>query len=157
MSWATCAHGHVHWGRRGAAGLLVADGGRLLLQLRAGWAHQGGTWSVPGGALERGESAVDAALREAGEEMGIRAAQVDVRSSYVARCGGWSYETVLAVPTVTDLEVRHLSESVRHLWAAPDELAALPLHPAFREAWEAPDGRLRDFVAATAPPAGRGG
>ena len=27
MSWAKCTLGHVHWGPRGAAGLLVADGG----------------------------------------------------------------------------------------------------------------------------------
>ena len=65
MTWATCAHGHAHWGRRGAAGLLVADGGRVLLQLRARWAHPGGTWSIPGGARERGETALQAALREA--------------------------------------------------------------------------------------------
>ena len=71
MTWATCEHGHAHWGRRGAAGLLLADGGRVLLQLRARWSHQGGTWSIPGGARERGETAVQAALREAHEEMAI--------------------------------------------------------------------------------------
>src|SRR5262245_27861856 len=99
MTWATCAHGHAHWGRRGAAGLLLAERGRVLLQLRARWAHQGGTWSIPGGARERGESAVDAALREAQEEMAISGQDVDVRASYVASCGGWEYETVLAVPS----------------------------------------------------------
>ena len=56
-------------GTPGAAGLLVATEGEVLLQLRARWAHQGGTWSIPGGARERGESMVDAALREAREEL----------------------------------------------------------------------------------------
>ena len=145
MSWATCAHGHAHWGRRGAAGLLIADAGRVLLQLRAKWAHQGGTWSIPGGARERGESAVEAALREAQEEMSIREREVVVRSSYVASCGGWEYETVLAVPA-GPVHLAHLSESVDHVWAPADEVAEMPLHPGFRAAWEAPDGTLREFV-----------
>jgi 8-oxo-dGTP pyrophosphatase MutT (NUDIX family) len=145
MSWATCALGHPHWGRRGAAGLLLADRGTVLLQLRARWAHQGDTWSIPGGARERGESAVDAALREAREEMSIRDRDVDVRSSYVASCGGWEYETVLAVPA-GPVHVTHLPESVDHVWATLDEVGQLPLHPAFREAWDAPDQTLREFV-----------
>jgi len=148
MSWATCTHGHAHWGRRGAAGLLVAEDGRALLQLRAGWAHRGSTWSIPGGARERGESGVQAALREAREEMAIRSREVDVRSSYVWSCGGWRYETVLARP-LGPMRLRHLSESLAHVWATPDELAELPLHPGFRAAWEAPDGELMRFVAAT--------
>jgi len=149
MTWATCAHGHAHWGRRGAAGLLLADRGRVLLQLRARWAHQGGTWSIPGGARERGETAVEAALREAHEEMSIRERDVAVRASYVATCGGWHYETVLAVPAGPVL-LAHGSESDAHVWAATDEVAELPLHPAFREAWDAPGGELQAFVAATA-------
>ena len=148
MTWAKCAHGHAHWGRRGAAGLLLADRGTVLLQLRAGWAHQGGTWSIPGGARERGESAVEAALREAHEEMAIRRRDVEVRSSYVASCGGWEYETVLAHPA-GDVRLTHGPESDAHLWAAVDEVTGLPLHPAFRVAWEAPDGTLRTFVAGT--------
>jgi 8-oxo-dGTP diphosphatase len=139
----------MHWGRRGAAGLLVADRGRVLLQLRARWAHQGGTWSIPGGARERGETALQAALREAHEEMAIDRREVEVRSSYVASCGGWEYETVLAV-AAGPVQLAHGSESVAHVWAAADEVAGLPLHPAFREAWDATDGELRAFVAATA-------
>jgi 8-oxo-dGTP diphosphatase len=149
MSWTTCAHGHAHWGRRGAAGLLVADGGRVMLQLRAGWAHRGSTWSIPGGALERGETGVQAALREAAEEMAIRPRDVDVRATYVWGCGGWEYETVLALAH-NPLRPQHLSESTAHIWATPDELLELPLHPGFRAAWEAPDGELLAFVEATA-------
>ena len=148
MSWATCAHGHAHWGRRGAAGLLIADAGRVLLQLRAKWAHQGGTWSIPGGARERGESAVQAALREAHEEMAILHEDVEVRASYVAACGGWEYETVLAVAT-GPVQLAHRSESDDHVWASVEEVAELPLHPAFRAAWAAPDAELRQFVALT--------
>ena len=148
MSWATCAHGHAHWGRRGAAGLLVADRGRVLLQLRAGWSHQGGTWSIPGGARERGESAVTAALREAAEELGIDSRAVGVRASYVAECGGWTYETVLAVAE-EPLHVEHRSETQQHAWVEPEQVGDLPLHPAFRKAWADPGRELREFVELT--------
>ena len=148
MSWFRCALGHLHWGPLGSAGLLLVDRGRVLLQLRAVWAHQGGTWAIPGGARERGESAVEAALREAGEEMAVRERDVDVRSAYVADCGGgWTYETVLAVSTGPVALVLN-AESDDHRWATPEEVDALALHPAVRDAWEAPDGELREFVEA---------
>jgi 8-oxo-dGTP diphosphatase len=145
MMWTTCTRGHAHWGRYGAAGLLLADGGRVLLQLRARWAHQGGTWSIPGGAIEAGESAADAALREAREELGVDGSAVLVGASYVAECGGWSYETVLGSPA-GPLHLADLSESDGHRWVPADEVAALPLHPGFRTAWEEPAGVLRSFV-----------
>jgi hypothetical protein len=33
--WARCALGHRHWGRYGAAGVLITDGARVMLQHRA--------------------------------------------------------------------------------------------------------------------------
>jgi 8-oxo-dGTP diphosphatase len=144
--WTSCTLGHAHWGRRGAAGLLLADTGRVLLQLRARWAHQGGTWSIPGGAREAGETYADAALREAAEELGLDGSAVAVRGSYVAVCGGWTYETVLGVPT-GPLELTDLSESDGHRWVPAAEVADLPLHPAFRTAWDDPAGQLRAFVS----------
>ena len=43
----------------------------MLLQHRALWSHHGGTWGVLGGARNSGETAVDAAAREAAEEAGF--------------------------------------------------------------------------------------
>lgn len=148
MSWATCERGHLHWGPRGAAGLLVAHEGAVLLQLRARWTHRGGTWAVPGGARERGESATEAALREAHEELGVEAAALAVHGSHVALCGGWSYETVLARPTGAPaaLGLRDRSESDGHRWVAADEVTSLPLHPGFRRAWEDDASGLAAFV-----------
>lgn len=147
MMWTRCTLGHTHWGPRGAAGLLLADGGRVLLQLRARWAHQGGTWSIPGGAREPGETYAEAALRESEEELGIDAASVSIEGTYVATCGGWTYETALAVP-LEPLALVDRSESDGHRWVDAEDVAALPLHPAFRRAWDDPDGRLRTFVDA---------
>ncbi|MCW2816847.1 MAG: hypothetical protein JWN84_4302 [Nocardioides sp.] len=146
--WTSCAAGHAHWGRHGAAGLLLARDGTALLQLRAGWAHQGGTWSIPGGALERGESPLEAALREAEEELGLSSDVVDVRGTFLAECGGWAYETVLAEPLGV-VHTRDRAESDGHRWVPADDVDALPLHPAFRKAWDDPDGVIRAFVAGT--------
>ena len=66
--WVQCALGHRHWGRFGAAGLLITDGAQVLLQHRAPWTHEGGTWAVPGGARDSHEDPIAAALREAAEE-----------------------------------------------------------------------------------------
>lgn len=145
MSWAHCQRGHLHWGPHGAAGLLLARDGAALLQLRARWVHRGGTWSVPGGALERGESPTQAALREAREELGVDAKALAVEGSHVAWCGGWSYETVLARP-LSGLRLHDHAESEAHRWVAADEVAELPLHPAFRRAWHDPASGLADFV-----------
>ncbi len=147
MSWASCTRGHHHWGPRGAAGLLVASEGAVLLQLRAHWAHQGGTWSIPGGAMERGESAETAALREAEEELGIDPRRVRLSGSYVATCGGWTYETLLGRADRT-LRVRDLAESDGHRWVPADDVDLLPLHNGFRAAWDDPGTQLRDFVTA---------
>ena len=85
---------------------------------------------------------MQAALREAHEEMSIDRSDVEVRAAYVASCGGWEYETVLAVAART-VRLAHGAESDAHVWASPEEVAELPLHPAFRAAWAAPDGELR--------------
>ena len=139
--WVECACGRRHWGLYGAAGLLLvrraADGApvAVVLQHRALWSDQGGTWGVPGGARMPGESAQDAALREAEEEAGIDRVAVRLRESRVLQHEDWSYTTVIADevspvhPTVTD------AESVELRWVPVDEVADLPLLPAFAAAW----------------------
>ena len=117
--WVTCALGHRHWGRVGAAGLLVhragADGPELLLQQRADWSHHGGTWGTPGGALHAGESPEHGALREVQEELGL-------------------------LPE--DLELDGESDGVA--WIALGDLVSVPLHPGF----EASLYRLHDLLSA---------
>src|SRR6476469_2120889 len=78
--WTYCACGHRHWGVYGAAGLLLTDPDRtgVVLQKRSRMVHHGGTWSVPGGAIEYHEDPVRAALREAHEEAGIEPEGISV-------------------------------------------------------------------------------
>ena len=64
------------WGVFGAAGLLLrapAAGGTplILMQHRAEWTNAGGTWGLPGGAIDSHESPIEGALREVHEETHI--------------------------------------------------------------------------------------
>jgi len=132
----------------GAAGLLLArraaDGSvsHVVLQHRALWSHQGGTWGVPGGARRPQESAIDAALREAAEEAGIPPTAVRVLGVHRLQHPDWSYATVLAEerapvrPSVTD------AESLEVRWVPVDEVATLPLLTAFGAVWSALRERL---------------
>jgi 8-oxo-dGTP diphosphatase len=139
------------WGRHGAAGLLLRaprpDGSAsVLLQHRAPWSHQGGTWSLPGGARDSHETVEEAAVREAHEEAGLTADQLVVRGTVVtatADGGQWTYTTVIAdapepLATVPNRESSELR------WVAEDEVAELPLHPGFAASWD----RLRTASAA---------
>jgi 8-oxo-dGTP diphosphatase len=54
------------------AGVVCLRGGEVLL-IRRGKAPRLGEWSIPGGRIELGETAVQAALRELAEETGVAA------------------------------------------------------------------------------------
>lgn len=138
--WVQCRQGDRHWGRYGAAGLLLhtAEAGgphRVLLQLRAGWSHQGGTWGLPGGARDSHETPEQAAIREAGEETGIDPGLVNVRGAVVDDGCGWSYVTVLASADrpIRAAAVSGESDDVR--WVAEEDVARLALHPRLAQMW----------------------
>ncbi|KGI66580.1 8-oxo-dGTPase [Mycobacterium sp. BK558] len=150
--WVVSADGAAYWGRHGAAGLLLraprSDGSlAVLLQHRAPWSHQGGTWGLPGGARDSHETPEQAAVREAHEEAGLQAHRLVVRTTVVtAEVSGWSYTTVIA-------DAEHLLETVPNResaelrWVPEDEVAELPLHPGFAASW----ARLREVAAAIPP------
>lgn len=128
--WVIAADGERYWGRFGAAGLLIRDPeGRLLLQHRAEWSHHGGTWGVLGGAIREGESALDAAFREAGEEAEIPFDLLTPRYFHVLDRGGWSYTTVLAESSESFQTSVRDHESIAVEWIDGQQLQNLPLHP----------------------------
>jgi 8-oxo-dGTP diphosphatase len=133
--WVVCDLGHRHWGRHGAAGLLLAAPGRIVLQHRALRTHEGDTWGLPGGARDSHESVVATALREAGEEAAIDPAAVEPIGLSKVDHGGWSYTTVVArtLATVHPVAANWESEDVR--WCGLDEVDRLPLHPGFAQSW----------------------
>lgn len=64
----------VDWTRVGAYVLCRDDAGRILLMRFTGPGHpDDGKWTMPGGRMEWGESARDAARRELREETGLEA------------------------------------------------------------------------------------
>ena len=150
--WVDCRCGQRHWGLHGAAGLLLlrASGGTtagladgtagcdVLLQLRAGWTHEGGSWGLPGGARDSHEDVVTAALREAWEEAGVPAGEVTVVGSRPGvDHGSWRYTYVVAHAR-EDVRVHpRTTESDELRWVGLDDVAALPLHSAFARAWPA--------------------
>lgn len=151
--WVECGCGRRHWGLRGAAGVLVwrraqgtapspgaAGGGiEVLLQLRAVWTHQGGTWGLPGGAVAEGEDALAAALRECEEEAGIPATALMPGGRHVQAHPDWSYTTVAArapsdpawdrlVPADRESDALEwvALQPVGGTWAAPSDHDLLP-------------------------------
>lgn len=144
--WVVSDTGTHYWGRHGAAGLLLRaprpDGTpAVLLQHRAPWSHQGGTWGLPGGARDSHETPEQAAVREAHEEAGLLAEHVLVRATVVTAeivgTGGaqWSYTTVVAdAPELLTTIPNRESSELR--WVAEDDVVGMPLHPGFAASWE---------------------
>jgi 8-oxo-dGTP diphosphatase len=151
--WVLSDDGAHFWGRHGAAGLLLRAPGpdgsaAVLLQHRAPWSHQGGTWGLPGGARDSHETVEEAAVREAHEEAGLTADRLTVRTTVVtAEVSGaagafWTYTTVIADAAEQLVTVPN-RESAELRWVAEDEVADLPLHPGFAASW----ARLRSVTA----------
>jgi 8-oxo-dGTP diphosphatase len=138
--WTRCAAGHQHWGRHGAAGLLLRmtdEGGQghVLLQQRAWWTHHGGTWGVPGGARASWETPEQAALREVSEEVTIELEAVTVDRLHHDDHGGWSYWTVIASVDSALTATPNGHETAQMLWVATDDVTDLSLHPGFAATW----------------------
>lgn len=174
--WVECALGHRHWGRHGAAGILIyrsrTDGDRgveVLLQHRAEWSHHGGTWGVLGGARHSSELPKDAALREAGEEATLSAG-VTVDGQHDDDHGTWTYSTIVAQADADLAAAPAGGETLDVDWWPVEQVGALALHPGFAVTWpllrrslhpwhvvvdvanvlgSSPDGWWRDRVGAT--------
>ena len=140
--WTRCGRGHRHWGRHGAAGLLLAapdQAGQptVLLQQRSWWGSYGGAWGPPGGARDSHESVVRAALREAIEECAIDPRPVRVHGVLTDDHGGWTYQTVLA-NAAAPLAAAAVSEETSEVaWVRVSDVERLRLHPGFAGQWPA--------------------
>jgi 8-oxo-dGTP diphosphatase len=122
-------------------GGIVRYDGRLLL-VRRGQAPARGTWSVPGGRIEAGESDPEATAREILEETGL-----------VVEVGRLAGTVERAAPTGTDVYVIHDyvcrpgrdadvtavragDDAVDAAWFTPEEVRVLDTSPGLVEALE---------------------
>jgi len=118
----------------------------ILMQLRAGWTHRGGTWGVPGGAVRAGESPAEAALRECEEETGLPARVLRLGAEHIQAHPDWSYTTFTAqapCDEAWDKLVPLDRESLEMRWvrlSAPSALSGLSGLSARRNGttWERP-------------------
>jgi 8-oxo-dGTP diphosphatase len=135
-AWVYGPDGQKFWGTFGAAGLLVWHRTLgVLLQHRVEWSHHGGTWGIPGGARKAGESAIDAAMREAAEEASVPPEALTVLHTSVVDHGFWSYTTVVVEAGEAFTPVIADAESLSLDWVAVTAVEDLPLHPGFARAW----------------------
>jgi 8-oxo-dGTP diphosphatase len=133
--WIQCTCGFKHWGKYGAAGILLIREGQIFLQHRAPWVHNGDTWGIPGGARDSHESVIEAAIREAVEETGINPDEILPLATFIDDHQVWSYSTVIAEAS-TALEGHELNDESHEVrWVKFDDVTRLPLHPSFAKSW----------------------
>jgi len=106
------------------AGAVVLDANGRLLLVRRGHEPGLGTWSLPGGRIEPGESAAEAALREVREETGLHVAVGELLLT-VDLSGGYRVHDFAATVVGGELRAGDDADDVR--WCTPEDLGLLEL------------------------------
>lgn len=106
---------------------VVRLGHRFLLTQERKY---GGTWSLPGGRVEPGESLIDACLREVVEETGVPV-RLDgiLRIEHTPSGSGARVRVVFLATPRDDTTPKSVAdeESLQAKWLTVEEVAALPL------------------------------
>ena len=113
------------------AGAIVRDGEGRLLLVRRGRAPAAGRWSVPGGRIEPGESAAQAAAREVREETGLDVEVGAVLITAVIGDGRFRVQDFAARVVGGDLVAGDDAAEVR--WVDVDQLSSMELSPGLLE------------------------
>lgn len=112
------------------AGAVIRDADHRLLLVRRGRPPALGSWTLPGGRLEPGESPADAAAREVREETGL---DVEV-GELLATVPVLGYLVHDFAATVIGGTLEAGDDAADVGWFTPDELSGLELSPGL---WEA--------------------
>lgn len=106
---------------------VIRRDGRFLVGRRPEQKRHGGLWEFPGGKVDPGESWLEAAHRELGEELGMTALALGETLLTVADEGSPYVIVFVDVESAgTPVPTEHTAVG----WFTPQELAALPLAPA---------------------------
>jgi 8-oxo-dGTP diphosphatase len=106
-------------------GAIVVDGNRLLL-IRRGRGAAIGSWSVPGGRVERGETVREAVVRELREETGLDG-ECDRFVGWVERIGAEYHYVILDfIVRVQPGEAVAGDDATDARWVPVDDVANWP-------------------------------
>jgi 8-oxo-dGTP diphosphatase len=112
-------------------------GGRLLLVRRC----DSGAWELPGGRVDVGENAIEAAVRETAEEAGVRVVVTGLVGLFsdpglVIRSRGGEVRQQFAVlfraSAVAGVPHGDLEETSEAAWVDPADIPGLPMEPSAR-------------------------
>jgi 8-oxo-dGTP diphosphatase len=113
-------------------GVVVLDGRGRLLVIRRGHAPSAGTWSIPGGRVEPGETLEAAAVREAREETGLDVVVGEVAGQVeLPGVDSQVYDVTDFIATMADPAAVPApgDDATEVRWVTRDELAALDTSP----------------------------
>lgn len=125
------------------------DAGEILLIRRT----DNGNWSLPGGAMDLGESLGDAAVRETLEETGIQTRLTGVSGLYSDPRHVLEYTSngevrqelsIVFIAEMTGGQPRPSSESSHVEWVTPERVRDLPMHDSMRK-------RIDHFLQSNGP------
>jgi ADP-ribose pyrophosphatase YjhB (NUDIX family) len=135
------ACGHTDWRNPlPVAGALIVRDGRVLLTRRADDVPRGASlWAYPGGFVEAGETAEEAALREAFEEVGLHVRLTGLVAAPYAERDPSTF--IVSYQAEAEGEPRPGPEVAEARWFAPDEI------PWGELAFETTAAALRDLIA----------
>jgi ADP-ribose pyrophosphatase YjhB (NUDIX family) len=114
-------------------GALVVDDDRLLV-IRRGRGPAAGSWSIPGGHVERGETIAEAVVRELAEETGLEGVCGDL-IGWTELVDAEQHSVILdfEVTLLGDAEPVAGDDAAEAAWIALDDVAELPLAPKLAE------------------------
>ncbi|HEX2894594.1 MAG TPA: NUDIX domain-containing protein [Marmoricola sp.] len=129
--------------------IVQNDAGEILLICRT----DNGNWSLPGGAMDLGESLGQAAVRETLEETGVRTRLTGVSGLYSDPRHVLEYTSngevrqefsIVFTAEMTGGRPTPSSESSRVEWVNPAEMDSLPMHSSMRR-------RIQHFLDRSGP------